>query len=239
MIDGGIDRSHPALRDVVVGSWRAPGLPPGPSAHATQLAGIIAGRSTEAYGGGLAPGTDLLDVKALDSAGAGHPTDVAAALHWSEEAGADIVLTSLAMDVDDPEVRRAAARLVSRGRVVMAASGNAYADVPVFPASYPGVLSVSAHDRDGQRLQLAGWEHADVVAPGERVWSPTPPGAYEAVSGTSVAAAVATGFLAACGDHLPRSDSEIRDGWTNGTVTYAGRALPRLTCPGHDEKGGR
>lgn len=239
VVDGGIDTSHPALRDVVVASWRAPDLRAEVSPHATQLAGVVAGRPTEAFSGGLAPGTSLLDAKALNGSGSGNPGDVAAALRWSRAAGADVVLTSLALEVDDPEVRRATDLLLSTGVVVVAASGNAFTDVPMYPASYPGVLSVSAHDRAGHRLQLAGWKHADVAAPGERVWAPTPPATYQAVSGTSVAAAIAVGLLVACGDHRPRSESEIRSHWTNGAVTYGGGALPRLTCPGPDERGGR
>lgn len=239
VVDGGIDGDHPALRGLVADAWRAPGLAPEVSAHATQLAGIIAGRPTEEYSGGLAPSTTLLDVKALDAAGAGHPADVAAALRWSAAAEADIVLTSLALEVDDPEVRRSVALLVRRGVVVVAASGNAFADTPVFPASYPGVLSVTAADRKGRRLPLAGWQHADVVAPGDRVRAPTPPATYTDVSGTSVAAALAAGLLAACPDRQLWSGEEVPGDWTSGTFSYGGRDLPGLTCPGHDEQGER
>lgn len=237
MVDGGIDAAHPALRDQVSRVWRAPGLPAGPSVHGTQMAGIVAGRATETWSGGLADRAQLLDVRVLDDGGQGSAADLAAGLQFARAAHADVVLTSLALDWDAPEVRRAASELAGDGVVLVAASGNGFDDLPAYPASYPGVLAVAALDHAGERLPLSGWGAADVVVPGEAILAPTPGGGFEAVSGTSAAAALAAGLLAACGGADTWAGSVLAPRWTNGSVIDAGRARPRLTCPGHDDEG--
>lgn len=239
VLDGGIDATHPALAGRVVGAWRARGLTGGRSVHGTQVAGIVAGAPTSRYAGGLAPAARLLDVQVLDAQGRGSAADLAAGLRSARQSGADVVLTSLALEVDEPAVRREVKTLTRGGAVLVAASGNSFTDAPAYPAAYPGVLAVAALDGRGDRLQLSGWAGAVVAVPGEDVWAPVPGDGYAAMTGTSAAAAVAAGLVAACSDHQPLADQQLRASWTSGRVTDAGRARPRLTCPGDDDEGGR
>jgi thermitase len=239
VVDSGIDADHPALRDRVTGSWRAPGLAPGIGSHGTQVAGVVAGRSVPGWSGGLAVGAPLLDVQVLDRDGQGSAEDLAAGLRYAHAVGADLVLTSLALSWDAPDVRAAVLALRRDGVLLVAAAGNGFGDPPAFPADYPEVLGVAALDASGRRQQLSGWAAADAVAPGEAVLAPVPGGGYEAMSGTSAAAAVAAGLLAACGGPGRWPDPAPAAPWTNGSVEDAGRARPRLTCPGHNDEGGR
>ena len=199
VLDGGIDGAHPALVGRVDGAWRAPGLAAGPSVHGTQVAGIVAGGPTDRYAGGLAPAARLLDVQVLDAQGRGRAADLAAGLRSARESGADVVLTSLALEVDEPAVRREVEALTRGGTVLVAASGTSFTDGPAYPAAYPGVLAVAALDHRGDRLQLSGWAAAAVAVPGEGVWAPVPGQGYAEMTGTSAAAAVAAGLVAACG----------------------------------------
>ncbi len=232
IIDGGIDPSH-SFDLGVVDRWLAPGLDPAPSLHATQLAGIVAGRPAPGYSGGMAPQAQILDAKALDETGLGQPADVASALRWAKQRDADVVLTSLAFETDHPEVRSAVRDLVTSGATVVAASGNGFGETTVFPAANPGVLSVTAYDRRGGRLALAHWNGADVAAPGQDLLAPQLGSGLAPVSGTSVAAAVAAGFIAACGDHRPlaKGSDTVSPSWVHGVVTHEQRAVPRLACP--------
>jgi hypothetical protein len=239
VVDGGIDPGHPALRGRVTRHWRAPGLPAGIGAHGTQVAGVVAGRATASWSGGLAQGARLLDVQVLDGHGHGSAAGLAAGLRFAGNSGADLVLTSLALDRDDPDVRTAVTGLADAGVVVVAAAGNSFGDELAYPAGYPEVLGVAALDRAGRRQQLSGWAAADVAVPGEAVLAPVPGGGYAPVSGTSAAAAVAAGLLAACDGPDHRAGPVPAAPWTNGSVEDAGRARPRLTCPGHDDEGGR
>jgi thermitase len=239
VVDGGIDGDHPALRGRVVGGWRAAGLAAELGPHGTQVAGIVAGRATESWSGGVAESVSLLDVQVLDRDGHGSAADLAAGLRFARAAGADLVLTSLALGWDVPEVRAAVKGLARGGVLVVAAAGNGFEDLPTFPAAYPEALGVAALDHHGRRLQLSGWSSADVAVPGEAVLAPVPGGGYLAVSGTSAAAAVAAGLVAACGGADAWAGAVPADRWTSGGVEDAGRTRPRLTCPGHDDEGGR
>ncbi|GAA1836585.1 hypothetical protein GCM10009714_17760 [Microlunatus capsulatus] len=239
VVDGGVDTAHPALRDRVVRTWRAPGLTAERGTHGTQVAGVLAGSATAAWSGGLAPDARLLDVQVLDRDGHGSADDLAAGLRFARTAEADLVLTSLALGWDASAVRAAVEALVRDGVLVVASSGNGFDDLPVFPAAYPGVLGVAALDRDGRRLALSAWAGADVAAPGDAVLAPVPGGGYAPVTGTSAAAAVAAGLLAACGGADHPAAAAPAPPWTSGSVEDAGRARPRLTCPGHHDEGGR
>lgn len=194
LIDGGVDETHPSPPGVISSSWTAPGLEDRPTLHATQLAGIIAGRQTGTFSGGLAQGARLLDAKALDAQGTGLPTDIAAALTWAGREDADVVVASFGLENDEPVVRRAVSALVARGVLVIAATGNGYGAFDMYPALYRGVLGVTAYDSRGQRLELANWRGADVAAPGDDIWAPTLGDGYAPVSGTSVATAMGGGI---------------------------------------------
>lgn len=234
-IDGGIDDSHPSLSGAVVARWVAPGLDPGSTAHATQIAGIIAGRPTATYGGGLAPKARLLDVKVLSAAGSGDPHDMAAGLTWARQNGAGIVVTSLAVESDDPAVRASVNDLTSVGIAVVAATGNGIDDLSggdrsgAYPAAYPGVIGATASGRDGKLLALAKAQSADFIAPGDRITAPSLRGTYAEVSGTSIAAAMVTGTLAGCSVPHPADDTALA-GWSHGHVTVGGRTIATPIC---------
>ena len=164
VVDGGVDTTHPALRDRVVRTWRAPGLTAERGTHGTQVAGVLAGSATAEWSGGLAPDARLLDVQVLDHDGQGSADDLAAGLRFARTAEADLVLTSLALGWDAPAVRAAVGALVLDGVLVVASSGNGFDDLPAFPAAYPGVLGVAALDRDGRRLTLSAWAGADAAS---------------------------------------------------------------------------
>lgn len=232
VVDGGVDARHPALQGVVEASWVARGLEGGPTEHGTQVAGIVAGLEVHGYSGGLAKGARVLEAKALDSDGTGLPADIAEALHWAGGQGADMVVTSFGLEVDDPRVRRAIARLAAHGVFVVAATGNGYGDLDMYPASYPKVVGATAYDKRGKRLDLANWRGADLAAPGQGVWPPALGGGYAAVSGTSVAAAVAAGLIASCDDHHPlTTDDELRPGCSAGHVSTPNQYVPKVACP--------
>lgn len=237
VVDGGVSAGHPALRGKVVQTWRAPGLGPSVSAHATQVAGIIAGSIAgapdEEFPGGLAPGATILDAKALDERGAGRPADVASALRWAAAQDADLIVTSFGTEQDHPEIRSAVAAAIAAGATVVAATGNGVGDFTFYPAGYDGVVGITSRDRSGGRSVLANGRDADFAAPGEDVVAPTDDGTYAVVSGTSVAAAVATGLFAACWDldDLRRRTDPGAGSSTGTSVSFPGGEIPSLTCP--------
>ena len=233
IVDGGVDTSHPSLRGVVHRSWVAPGLDSSPTLHATQLAGIVAGRPTKDFSGGLAPAAHLLDAKALAADGTGLPMDIARALLWAGEQGADVVLASFGLENDEPSVRHAIAALRGRGIVVVAATGNGFGAFDLYPAKYPDVLGITAYTSRGERLGMANWRNADLAAPGERIWAPTLGDGYAPVSGTSVATAVGTALVAACGDHrsIGADKDQVGPAWQDGWLSTPENRVPKIACP--------
>ncbi|MDI6100707.1 S8 family serine peptidase [Actinoplanes sp. NEAU-A12] len=225
VVDSGVEATHPALRQQVVQAWSAPGLPDGRSPHGTQIAGLIAGRPHGEFSGGLVERARLLDVRVLDDTGQAGPGAVAEGIDWAVAADAAYIVTSFGTERDDPALRAAVARAVGAGVVVVAAAGNGFGSFDFYPAAYPGVVAVTAHDGHGKRLALANGKAADLAAPGNDLLAPIPGGRYQTINGTSAAAAVAAGVIAACRDAgTPPDPAGL------GTVSFPEGDVPALEC---------
>ncbi len=220
IVDSGVEDTHPALTGRIAATWSAPGLPGSRSPHGTQIAGLIAGRPHAEFPGGPLDRARLLDVRVLDDAGQAGPTTVADGVDWAVRSGAGYIVTSFGTRRDDPALSAAVARAVGAGVVVVAAAGNGFGSFDFYPAAYPGVVAVTAHDGTGTRLAMANGRAADLAAPGKDLLAPSTGGRYEPVSGTSAATAVAAGVLAACG----------RPAGTGPTVSFPEGPVPALEC---------
>jgi subtilisin family serine protease len=85
-----------------------------------------------------------------------------------------------------------------KGVVLIAASGNlGPKSPPLYPASDPNVIAVTATDRNDQLFEQAvRGPHLAVAAPGVDVMVPAPDATYQLTTGTSVAAAHVSGVAA-------------------------------------------
>jgi subtilisin family serine protease len=90
------------------------------------------------------------------------------------------------------------ARAYARGMVLIAAVGNAGPRAPpLYPAAYRDVIGVTAADIDDKLLAQANrGPQVTFAAPGVAVIEPAPGNSYQVTSGTSVAAAHASGVAA-------------------------------------------
>lgn len=193
LVDGGV-AAHPSLGPVEQRGFAPGGLKV--SAHGTAVASLMVGRS----GGfrGAAPGARLLvaDVYGGSPTG-GSAAIIAQALAWMARNKVPVINVSL---VGPPNVtlRAAVAALVARGHLVVAAVGNdGPAAPPLYPAAYPGVVSVTGVDARRRVLPEAGrGGHVDFAAPGADMAGASSRGGYVALRGTSFAAPLVAGRLA-------------------------------------------
>ncbi|GAB2960855.1 hypothetical protein GCM10027280_57090 [Micromonospora polyrhachis] len=215
VIGTGVDDDHPQLRggvgrglDLVTGS------PDGRTdcvSHGTAMASLIAARSAPGTGFvGVAPGATILPVRITERGemGQAETSLLARAITWAVDHGAKVVNVSLVTPLDTTELRAAVRYASERDVLLVAAAGSRpdgaedpgspdLADPPWFPSAYPGVLSVGAVAGDGVRLASSPVSpEVDVVAPGGALVAATRQRGHAIWSGTSVAAALASGVAA-------------------------------------------
>jgi len=197
MIDGGV-ASHPSLSRASIEQSGFAGSPQ-PTGHGTAVASLLVGSQGPFRGAATAARLFVADVYGGNRA-AGSATSIVRALGWLSGKRPQVINVSL---VGPPNrvVQRAIEIVRSHGIQVVAAVGNdGPAAPPQYPASYPGVIAVTAVDGGGRALPEAGKPtHLDFAAPGADMAAALPGNGYTRVRGTSFAAPLAAARLLAAG----------------------------------------
>jgi hypothetical protein len=197
MIDGGV-ASHPSLVGKSIEQNGFAGSPQ-PTGHGTAVASLLVGSQGPFHGAATDARLFVADVYGGNRA-AGSATSIVRALGWLAGHRPQVINISL---VGPPNrlVQRAIEIVQSRGIEVVAAVGNdGPAAPPQYPASYPGVIAVTAVDAGGRALPEAGKPtHLDFAAPGADMAAALPGNGYTKVRGTSFAAPLAAARLLAAG----------------------------------------
>ncbi|MFL5843335.1 MAG: S8 family peptidase [Solirubrobacteraceae bacterium] len=183
--------------------------------HGTHVAGIIGARGNNGTGvTGVAWHAQLMIVRVLDAKGSGSVYDVARGIRYAVANGAKIVNLSMAGPDNDPALEAAIAEAKAAGVLIVAAAGNAGADLdatPAYPASSASdnVIAVASTDEDGHLAPGSSYGAAtvDVTAPGENIDSTDLHG-YGVRSGTSQAAANVSGVLALMAGAQPAATAD-------------------------------
>jgi hypothetical protein len=227
LVDGGIDDSHPVFKDLIIHRHGCGDIAV-PEAHGTAVASLMVGRSAEFHG--AAPGAQLYaaDVYCGQATG-GSVEAVADALSWLARERVAVVNVSL---VGPPNVTlEAVVRLViARGYILVAAVGNdGPAAPPLYPASYPGVVGVTAVDAHRHVLiEAARGPQVRFAAPGADMVAAKSPRGFDAVRGTSFAAPLVACLLAT--EHRePDKDGALRaiDDLAHRAISLGGHAPDR------------
>ena len=197
VIDSGIDAEHPELEGTIEDAFDPAGGDGSPHAHGTSIAGAIVAQSKLT---GVAPGARILAVRAFDpdsGSAEGTTFNILKGLEWAVQRGARVINMSFA-GPQDPIMARMLATAGKRGVVLIAAAGNAGPkSPPLFPASDPNVIAVTATDAQDKLFQGSNrGHHVAVAAPGVKLLLPTPGGNYDITTGTSFAAAHVSGIAA-------------------------------------------
>jgi len=195
LVDGGVDVSHDVFRDIVIHQHGCSGAPV-PASHGTAVASLMIGRSPRFHG--AAPGSELYAADVYCGLPTGGAVDaVADALAWLVRERVPVINVSL---VGPPNVmlENVIRLVIARGHVVVAAVGNdGPASPPLYPASYPdvvGVTAVDAHQR--ALLEACRGRQVKFAAPGADMSAANPAQSYAPVRGTSFASPIVAGLLA-------------------------------------------
>ncbi|MFL6721616.1 MAG: S8 family serine peptidase [Sphingomonas sp.] len=209
MIDGGV-ASHPSLAGKNIEQNGFAGTPQ-PTGHGTAVASLLVGSQGPFRGAASGARLFVADVYGGNRA-AGSATSIVRALGWLSSHRPQVINISL-VGPPNKVVERAIQIVQSRGTEVVAAVGNdGPAAPPQYPASYPGVISVTAVDAGGRALPEAGKAaHLDFAAPGADMAAAVPGQGYARVRGTSFAAPLAAARLLVAGSPQ-RLAAEARPG---------------------------
>lgn len=167
--------------------------------HGTHVAGTVAAVANNGVGvAGVAFNAKIMAVKGLDSMGYGGYADLAAAVIYATDNGADVINASWGGSFSDATLSNAVAYAQSHGVVFVAAAGNSDLNAAGFyPVSYPGVIAVAASDSGDNRATFSNWgSRIDVAAPGVSIYSTFPGASYNYLSGTSMASPHVAGVAA-------------------------------------------
>ena len=249
VVDSGVDLQHPDLASQIVrGGWdfyNDDSNPDDDIGHGTHVAGIIAAQANNRGVGvaGVAFGAKILPIKVCGELGC--PVYfIAEGIIYAVDKGARIINISLGGIEDSTTLHGAVNYALSHNVVVVAAAGNTgcvYLPDPSvcpntveYPAFYPGVISVGAHDSNGDTwnfndpasippIHEGSTYNSNVLisAPGVGILSDFPveldtsdgtPDGYTMASGTSMATAYVSGTAALLmGNNVAQTPATVRD----------------------------
>lgn len=191
MIDTSVT-SHPALKSTRLIPWSDGNLVKAPVEHGTAVASLLAGEgSATIYTANIFRGTAERPFTSADV--------IAEALGWMLSHKVATVNMSLAGPrnaVLDRVIRDAS----SKGLQVVAAAGNGGPTAPpAYPAALPGVIAVTAVDKDRRIYRYANHgKYIAVAAHGVAVTAARSGGGYARFDGTSFATPHVTAWVARC-----------------------------------------
>jgi uncharacterized repeat protein (TIGR02543 family) len=192
--------------------------------HGTMVAGIIGANKSNREGiAGILSNASLLVIKASNEEGTYDDADLISAIRYAADNGADVINMSLGGPYANPLTEDAIDYALSKGAVVVAASGNDGDSELLYPASFPQTLSVGAVDSTKTIADYSNRNNmVDVVAPGSGIVTTYTGGQYMVGSGTSFAAPMVSGVLGLIFSADPQLTAEDAIGRIRVTATDLG-----------------
>lgn len=219
VLDTGVDRTHKELAkadilegyDAVKGEKGVYGDKDG---HGTAVISLIVAADDGVGITGIAPDATIYPVRVSDGKGTVYSSQLIAGIYNAADNGADIINISLGGYSYSVSEQRAVDYAVSKGCIIVAAAGNDGADGTLagkyfYPASYEGVISVAASEKDGTACRFSQFnDKVDVSAPGRDITVCDIKGnGYKTESGTSFSCAMVSGIAALSASAANKLDS--------------------------------
>ncbi|MGH1395496.1 MAG: S8 family peptidase [Trichormus sp.] len=136
--------------------------------HGTHVAGTIAQATNNKYGvAGIAYEAKLMPLKVLSAYGGGTVADIAEAIKFAADKGADVINMSLGGGGESQLLKEAINYAHKKGVIIIAAAGNENENSASYPARYPNVIGVSAFGPNGEKASYSNFgAGVDISAPG-------------------------------------------------------------------------
>jgi subtilisin family serine protease len=188
--------------------------------HGSHVAGTAAAAGENGIGVvGMAFRARVMAVKGLDNTGRGLDSQLAAAVVYAADNGADVINASWGGPGDSQVLREAVDYAADLGVVFVASAGNSAADARNFhPSAFARVITVAASDFADATAYFSNWgPKIDVTAPGVDILSLRAHGTsggiplnegYTRMSGTSMASPHVSGLAALILAHHPTYSTE-------------------------------
>ena len=214
VIDTGVDLAHPDLDSKLTIGYDFVGddeLANDANGHGTHVAGIVAAETNNGSGGaGFCPNCKIMPIRALNRYGSGSLADIASAITFATDNGADVINLSLGGSSQSSILKNAIDYAWERGVFITCAAGNSGVSTREYPAGYSNCVAVAAStDRDARASFSNYGAWVELAAPGQLIYSTYINGQYANSSGTSMAAPHVAG-LAGLLSSQGLSNNEIR-----------------------------
>ena len=205
VVDSGVSLTHPEFAGRLVQGIDYVNDDNDPSdayGHGTHMAGIIAAAINNSQGiVGIAPNVKIMPVRVLNNFGQGNWGDWASGITYAVDNGAKVINLSFGSTAFSQMGYDAVRYAYDHGIVVVAAAGNNGNTGPFYPANWVETIAVSATDNNDNVWSMSNHgAYVDVSAPGWAIWSTnwtaSNPNGYNSRTGTSAAAAHASGLAA-------------------------------------------
>ena len=257
IVDSGVDYRHP---DLAANMWKdsqgrygrdfvnSDDDPQDDYGHGTHVAGLAAAVMNNNLGGTGVMGKNvkIMAVKCSNDKGEGRLADVVNAVRYAADNGANVINMSLGFEQDTPELKTAIEYAISKGAVVVAATGNSGKELSlafiVTPAMYAaqteGMLAVTAIDTvNGARSSYANYSGtlAMIAAPGSRdsskqdgLTSTMRDAKYGRLEGTSMAAPIVSGAAALVFAMAKSQGANLTPAQVTGMIRISAKRDPNL-----------
>ena len=222
VVDTGAQYDHPDLQDnfnsnpgydfVDNDSDPYPDVP-SDEYHGTHVSGCAAAVVDNSTGVAGQGNSSLINGRALDENGSGSTSDIADAVEWAADQGADIINMSLGGGGYTSTMKNAVSYASDNGSLPICAAGNDGSSSVSYPAAYSECVAVSAVDSSENLASFSQYgDKVELCAPGVDVLSTTTEtrGSYEKLSGTSMATPVTSGVAGLTLAKWDLTNSELR-----------------------------
>ncbi|MFC7098366.1 S8 family serine peptidase [Halobaculum marinum] len=224
VVDTGAQYDHPDLqgnyksdpgRDFADGDSDPYPDVPSDEYHGTHVSGCASAVVDNGTGVSGQSNSSLINGRSLDESGSGSTADIADAIQWAADQGADVINLSLGGGGYTSTMKNAVSYADDNGALVVAAAGNDGTSSVSYPAAYSEAMAVSAVDSNENLASFSQYgSSVEICAPGVNVLSTTTEarGSYEELSGTSMATPVTSGVAGLALAAWPSlTNTELRD----------------------------